>query len=70
MHDEHSELDQDIDDRLEEIEATVRHRLRTRRARSAVLHVDGRLQRVTVGADGDTGLAPGYDVGAVLEHEP
>ena len=61
---------EDFDDQLEEIEAAVRHWLRTIGACSTVVHVDGERRTVARRMEHERLLAEGYDGGLVLEHEP
>jgi len=61
---------EDFDDRREEIEAGVRHWLRTLALRSTVLTADGQETTIAVEAPSEEPLGAGYDGAHVLEHEP
>jgi hypothetical protein len=61
---------EDADDRLEEIEAAVRHWLREIDLRATVMHVDATTEKMVERAGEESALGAGYDGPRVLTHEP
>lgn len=61
---------EDFDDHLDEIEAVVRHWLRTIDRPAAHVRVGGTTRIVTARAPGEERLGAGYDAEPALEHEP
>lgn len=61
---------EDLDDRLDEITATVEHWLREIGAGSTEMHVDGGVITLAAHPRDEAPLGAGYDGARVLEHEP
>lgn len=61
---------EDFDDHLDEIEAVVRHWLRTIEETAARIQVGGVTRVVTVHVPDEARLGAGYDREPALEHEP
>lgn len=61
---------EDVDDRIDEIEAAAEHWLRELGIRSTQMHVNGNSRTIAAQAKDEAPLGSEYATGRVLEHEP